>query len=125
MNKIKFFTIILLIFVLGGLTGALGTRWYVKHRMTQFVKGGPMPVDRFLMKRLTGKLDLTESQQDELEKITGQMQTELYEFRKSHHPKLEAIFNRNFEQMKEKLRLVLTEEQMKEYELFRDERPPL
>ena len=69
MKKLKVCIAILLIFILGILAGTLGTGFFIKNRIGRFVQGnGPFPPIKIL-ERLSTKLDLSKSQQMEIEKI--------------------------------------------------------
>jgi len=103
MKRLKVCIGILLIFILGMLSGTLGTGFFIKHRIGRFVRGdGPFPPIRIL-ERLSAKLDLSKPQQMEIEKILKQAHDQLIEFRRGYRPEFEKIFNDTIEQMKEKL----------------------
>jgi len=103
MNKLKVCIGILLIFILGMLAGTLGTGFFIKHRIGRFVRDdGPPPPIRVL-ERLSAKLDLSKSQQIEIEKILKQAHAQLIEFRQGYRPEFEKIFNDTIEQIKQKL----------------------
>jgi len=103
MKRLKVCIGILLIFILGMLAGTLGTGFFIKHRIGRFVRGdGPFPPIRVL-ERLSAKLDLSKSQQIEIEKILKQAHDRLIEFRRGYRPEFEKILNDTIEQMKEKL----------------------
>ena len=104
MKKLKLGVGILLVFILGALTGSLGTKIYFKHRIGQLVKTGAPPImTHFLMRKLSHELDLTETQQREIEKIVDQSALELQDFRRKCQPELEKIIDRSFGLIKEKL----------------------
>jgi len=103
MKKLKVCIAILLIFILGILAGTLGTGFFIKHRIGRFVQGnGPFPPIKIL-ERLSTKLDLSKSQQMEIEKILEQAKDQLIEFRQVYRPKFEKIFNNTIEQIEQKL----------------------
>ncbi len=102
MNRLKIVTGIILIFVLGAVTGAVTTKVYVKYKFGKFIKAGPPPVKGVIMRRLS-KLDLTDEQHEEIEKIVTQMQTKFLDFRKKHQPEMSAVLDQAFGQIREKL----------------------
>lgn len=103
MKKLKVFIGIFLIFILGILAGTLGTGFFIKHRIGRFVRNeGHFPPIRIL-ERLSDKLDLSKTQQVEIEKILKQARKQLIEFRQAYRPKFEKIFNNTIEQIKQKL----------------------
>jgi len=103
MKRLKVCIGILLIFILGMLSGTLGTGFFIKHRIGSFVRGeGPPPPIRVL-ERLSAKLDLSKPQQMEIEKILKQAHDQLIEFRQVYSPEFEKIFNDTIEQIKQKL----------------------
>ncbi len=103
MKRLKVCIGILLIFILGMLSGTLGTGFFIKHRIGSFVRGeGPPPPIRVL-ERLSAKLNLSKPQQMEIEKILKQAHDQLIEFRQVYSPKFEKIFNDTIEQIKQKL----------------------
>ena len=103
MKRLKVCIGILLIFILGMLSGTLGTGFFIKHRIGRFVGGeGPPPPIRVL-ERLSAKLDLSKPQQIEIEEILKQAHDQLIEFRQVYRPEFEKIFNDTIEQIKQKL----------------------
>jgi len=70
MKKWKLIAGVLLIFASGLLVGALVSAMYIKHKHPLF-KRDPVVKTRYIMEKLSGKLDLTDSQK---EKITGIVQ---------------------------------------------------
>lgn len=55
------------------------------------------------MKKLDHELDLTETQRVEVEKILERLETKLHELKQKHQPELKAVFDHNFDMIKEKL----------------------
>lgn len=77
MNRWKFRTGIVLVFVLGIVIGGLGTGWWFAHGYDVF-RGPRDRVEAHIMKRLSRDLDLTDAQQAEIRPlvhdIAGQLQ---------------------------------------------------
>lgn len=104
MNKLKLIAGILLIFCVGTFAGVLGTGAYFTHRIERFARPGHRPpIARLLMKRLTHKLDLTETQQAEVREIVNQTRVKLHDLRGKYLPEMEAIIESNLKLVKEKL----------------------
>jgi hypothetical protein len=91
------------IFILGAMTGVLGTTLVVQHRIEIFHKKGPPSIKPMLMKRITDRLDLNTSQRESVEKILDELQIQLREMRRDFHPKIKAAFDASFERIKEHL----------------------
>ena len=104
MNRWKVITGILLIFVLGALSGALGTGYYTKNRIKQFIdpKGPPPPIR--ILERELGKLDLSSEQQRKIEALLEQMHTEFFEIIKKTKPEMDEHFKRHVRLLRAELR---------------------
>jgi hypothetical protein len=102
MVKLKLISGILLIFIMGVLVGSIGTGIFTKHRITRFLRGAEPPAPRIL-KKLTAELDLSELQQEKVEKILRQSRTQWVELRKKYQPEFQKIFDENIAQLKEPL----------------------
>lgn len=102
MVKLKLISGILLIFIMGVLVGSIGTGIFTKHRIARFLQGAEPPVPRIL-RRLTAELDLSELQQEKVEKVLRQSRTRWVELRKKYQPEFQKIFEENIAQLKEPL----------------------
>ena len=78
MPKWKIIAGLLLVFILGTLTGALGTGLILK-RQHLFFSDRPEERKAFIMERLTHRLDLSEVQKVRIEAIVDRVQTETFE----------------------------------------------
>jgi hypothetical protein len=105
-QEYKVYVGVVLVFLLGVLIGALGTGIYSKKRMTLFTEHQPWARKAFMMKILAAELDLTPSQQGEIEKVVDTLLLELGEFRKKHQPELQEILAKHFVLVKDKLSTV-------------------
>jgi hypothetical protein len=106
MNKSKLFIGVSLIFLLGVSLGAFGTRIYTKHKITKFLGADEPPAPRIL-RRLSERLDLSDSQKTEFEKILHQSRTKWTAFRQKYQPEFQSLFDETIGQLKE----VLNDEQ--------------
>jgi len=119
MKKFKAIAGILAIFVLGIMTGVLGTGMVVKHRIESFHEKGSPPIRPMFMKRIGNRLDLMPAQRVEVEKILDTLQIELKKIRQDSHPKIKAAFDTCFEQ----IRKHLTDSQKKKLDIIREKLP--
>lgn len=103
MNRLKLYAGIILVFILGALTGSLGTGIYFKHRIEKFGPPGPSARKAFLMKKFSGELNLTEAQQVEIKKILDQLDTKIYDIMRKNRPEIEKIMDDSIVLMKDKL----------------------
>lgn len=128
MNKLKVWAGIVLVLLLGTLAGSLGTGIYIKHRIDRFSKGERPPIKIVLMKKLSHKLDLTETQRVEIEEILDQLQAKLLDLRRKHRPELEKLFDHSFGLIRERLnseqkkRLDEIQEELRRRRPFRKEK---
>jgi hypothetical protein len=70
-----------------------------------------------LMKKLSHEIDLTETQQVEIEGILDQLQAKLLDLRRERRPELDKLFNYSFGLIREKL----NSEQKKRFDAIREE----
>jgi Spy/CpxP family protein refolding chaperone len=116
MGKIKIGIGILLVFIIGGLSGVLGTQLYLKNQFEQFDKAGPPHLERFFMKKLSQELNLTEAQKQDIKRIVNQSMVKLHEVKQRFAPEIEKIMDQSFALIKEKL----TDDQKKEFETLQE-----
>jgi hypothetical protein len=95
MNRWKVITGILLIFILGAFSGALGTGYYTKNRIKRFIdpKGPPPPIR--IIERQLDKLNLSTEQQRNIDALLEQMHTEFFEIIDKTKPDMDEHFNRH------------------------------
>ncbi len=110
MAKIKFFAGLTLIFLLGALAGSLGTGFYIREHVEEFLDEGP-PTDK-IMHRLTRALDLTPEQQKKIEPIIVEAHEKLSELRQKSFPEMRKIRENSFVLIKKEL----NEDQQKKLE---------
>jgi len=91
------------LFLSGVLVGTLGTAIYFKQTMGHIFGESQPAVRKLVMKKLVRELDLTETQRVRIEEIVGEIQAELWEFRKQHQREIEGILARGIAQMKPEL----------------------
>ena len=101
MAKTKFFAGLVLIFLLGALAGALGTGFYFKGHVEEFLKEGP-PKNK-IMHRLTRALELTREQQEKIEPIIAEAHAKIVELRQKTFPEVKRIRENSFALIKKEL----------------------
>lgn len=101
MAKTKFIAGLALIFLLGALAGALGTGFYFKGHLEEFLKEGP-PKDK-IMHRLTKVLELTREQQEKIEPIIAEAHAKIVELRQKTFPEVKRIRENSFALIKKEL----------------------
>ncbi len=117
MNKLKVWTGIVLVFLLGALAGSLATGIYCKQTIERFARGGRPPIKMALMKKFSHDIDLTETQRAEIEEILDQLQAKLLDLKRKRRPELEKLFDHNFGLIREKL----NSKQQKRFDEIREE----
>ena len=103
MNRLKLWTGIILIFILGALAGSLATGSLVKNRIVKFRERGPEARKTFLIEKLNRELNLTETQQVKIKQIMDQTHEKLSQLREKHRPEFHKIREQSFELMKKEL----------------------
>jgi hypothetical protein len=94
---------LVVLFLSGALVGTLGTAIYFKQTMGHMFGESQPAIRKLVMKKLTRELDLTETQRVRIEERVGEIQAELWEFRKQHQREIEAILARGIAKMKPEL----------------------
>jgi len=100
MKRFKAIAGITMIFLLGVMTGVLGTGMVVKHRIESFHSKGFPPIKPIFMKKVCSRLDLTPAQKSAVEKILENLHVQLKEARHEFHPKIKAAFDNSFAQIR-------------------------
>lgn len=103
MNKVKVSVTVILVFILGALTGSLGTQAFMKYRISKFMKRGHEARAEFIIERLSHVLELTDSQKTEVEKIIRETQKKIAEIEGQFRPRIQALMDDDFRQMRELL----------------------
>ncbi len=90
-----------MIFILGVMTGVLGTTLFIQKRIDTFHEKGPPPIKPMFQKRIIDRLDLRPDQRLAVEKILDDLQIQLREMRQEFHPKIKAAFDASFKDIRE------------------------
>jgi len=107
MIRWKFWTILIIIFITGGLLGSAGTALYIRHVVSGIVRGDSQALTGLIMVRLTQKLDLDDQQQVRAEEIVSSGQEEWMDLRRQAAPRVEEIIRNTIAELK----LILSPEQ--------------
>lgn len=98
------------VFVLGVITGVLGTGIVVRRGIRQFVERAPDAHRSILMRRLTRELQLTEAQRPQVEAIVQSGGQEIRALMQQSHTDFSAIMQRRTAELK----ALLTPEQQQQ-----------
>ena len=116
MKRWKLVSGLLLVFVLGILAGAFGTRIYLKDRFAHLRKD-PKARQAFIMGKLSKELELTPDQKIKVEKIVEQTGAKRREFFLKNRPEIKKIMDEGFLQIKKEL----NNDQQKKLDVMREE----
>jgi len=112
MKKWKTILSVLLVFLLGGLAGALGTYKICQQKIENIMKDEPRTRSEFIVQRLSRELHLDSSQLEQLRTIVGETHTEIKNARKQIRPQMEEILARS----QARVRAILRPDQLENYE---------
>jgi len=101
-----------LVFLLGGVAGALLTRLVIVNRIQRIVVGGPQAVNQLVVRRLTKRLDLDSGQRDQLMDIIVATRKEIRTARTQITPQLKTIMTDG----ESKVRAMLKPDQQKKFD---------
>ncbi len=102
MKRWKIITAIVLVFILGVLTGVVGTGMALKHG-PPFGLRGPEGRKAFIMKRLERKLDLTAEQKVRVAAIVDRRHQKAREQFRRHRQSLQTFMAQSFAEIREEL----------------------
>jgi len=102
MKRWKLISGLLLVFVLGILAGAFGTRIYLKDQF-EHLRKDPKARQAFIMRKLSKELELTPGQKIKIEKIVEQLGEKRREFFLKNRPEIKKIMDEGFAQIKKEL----------------------
>jgi hypothetical protein len=115
MSKWKIWVGLLVLFLSGVLIGSVGTRMYVRHKISgMFAKERPVIRDLFF-RRLTRELDLSKEQRQEIEQIASRAAEKFHTLRGQHRGEAETILDQAVSEM----RKYLSPEQQEQLERIR------
>jgi hypothetical protein len=103
MNKSRIWIGLLVLFVSGVLIGSVGTRIYIRHKISGIFAGERPVIRDLFFRRLTRQLDLTAKQRQELEEIAGSASEEFHNLHREHRDEAEAFLDSTVSEMKKHL----------------------
>jgi hypothetical protein len=102
---------IILVFLLGGGSGALTMHMVAKQKMEAFIHNGQQSRVEIVTQRLTKKLDLDERQRLEVQRVVRETHAEIRAARRQIRPQVEIILARSHD----RINALLTPDQQKKY----------
>lgn len=103
-NKLKLCLGLLLVFLIGAVSGSLGTKIYFDQKKGQFSKGDHLAKRKEAwMEKLKSELSLSQQQQGEIQKILDKSFGEMRSLRERNRPEMEKIIEDSIALMKENL----------------------
>ncbi|MGV8073002.1 MAG: hypothetical protein AB2L11_00345 [Syntrophobacteraceae bacterium] len=100
MKKVKLWAGLLILFISGVATGAVGS-WVIAERHTMdMLSRGRFEFHRIVAKKLTRELGLDEVQRERITGILCQTHKEMRELRRRHRPEADQIMQRGIDSMK-------------------------
>jgi hypothetical protein len=103
MSRATLWTGLVVLFLAGALTGAVGTSLYYQYEDEHRWDRGPAARQERIMKRLTQELSLSPSQQADIEPIISRAHLDMLQVRVQHQPDIDRILNLGMEALKTKL----------------------
>ena len=100
MIRWRFWTILIIIFITGGLLGSAGTALYIRQVVSGIVRGDSQALTGFIVGKLSRKLDLTDQQAVRAEEIVRSGQEEWMEVRRQVAPRVREIIGETVEELK-------------------------
>lgn len=116
MNKTKLKVIagILLVFLLGVLCGVLGTGIVIKHGIQRFANRTPREHKNFFVERLSKKLELTDTQKQEVEQIFSSTEDDIQKLLETSRGQFSVLMD----QRRTQLQKILNPEQQEKLDAF-------
>ena len=112
MKKWKAVLSVLLVFVLGAVTGTLVTHKICQQRIESIIADEPRTTREFIVQRLSHELHLDSAQTEQLRLIVRETRTEMKSLRQQIRPELEKVLARS----QDKVRAILRPDQLEMYE---------
>lgn len=109
---------ILLVFILGAVSGSVVTYVVLQNRVEAFRHGGPEAREEQIVKRLSRELGLDSGQQEQVRGIIHETHTAIREMRGQMRPRIEAVL----EQGQTRISAVLKPEQREKFAKITAER---
>ncbi|MBI4764107.1 MAG: hypothetical protein HY787_05820 [Deltaproteobacteria bacterium] len=104
MKKAKSIIGVIVIFLLGTFSGALGIHIVYKIYLTKYISGEPNIYQKMIVRNLSNKLNLDANQRSQIQIIVQEIQIEMQTVRKQFRPQIESILEKSRLRTREILR---------------------
>ncbi|MFI5296084.1 MAG: hypothetical protein ACHQ0Y_13800 [Thermodesulfovibrionales bacterium] len=118
MKQWKAIASVILVFLLGAMTGALVTHTIYRQKMENIIKDEPRTIREVIVQRLDRKLSLDPAQLEQVRAIVRETHSEMKNVRKQIRPQIDEILTRS----QAKVRAILRPDQLEKYEKILAER---
>ncbi len=112
MKQLKTIVSVILIFVLGALSGAVVTHKIYRQKMEGIIRAEPGAMRELMIQRLNRKLHLDDAQLQQVRAIAMETHAEMKAARKKIRPEVEEILSRS----QAKIRAILRPDQQQKYD---------
>ncbi len=112
MKQWKTIISVLLVFVLGALSGAIVTHTIYRQKMENIIRDEPKAMREFMIQRLNSKLHLDDAQLQQIRAIARETHAEMKAVRKKIRPEIEEVLSRS----QAKIRQILRPDQLEKYD---------
>lgn len=115
-RKLKFYSGLVALFLLGSVIGSLITGIYFRNKVTPFYEGDHKTRRGMILERLNSKLNLTPIQKVKVEAIIDQTQKENMAFNREFRPQKRKMMEKRFSMIRE----ILDPEQQEKLDEFQE-----
>ena len=102
---------VILIFLLGGIAGALLMHRTDQQKIENIMHGEPGTTREFIVTRLNRELSLDSTQHEQLRTIVGETHAQIRNVRKEYRPQIDEVIKRS----QDKVRAILRPEQLETF----------
>jgi hypothetical protein len=102
---------VILIFLLGGIAGALLMHRTDQQKIESIMHGEPGTTREFIVTRLNRELSLDSTQHEQLRTIVGETHAQIRNVRKEYRPQIDEVIKRS----QDKVRAILRPEQLETF----------
>ncbi len=113
-TKLKIIAGLLLVFLLGAFSGALGTGIFIKHHIQRFTHRTPGKHKSFFVERLSRRLELSDAQQRQADQIFSRTEDEIRTLLEDSRQQFDTLMS----QGREELREILDPDQQEKLDAF-------
>ncbi|EAT16194.1 hypothetical protein HTZ97_04575 [Desulfuromonas acetoxidans] len=114
MTRWKLWIVMVVVFVAGICVGVGGTGLFLRHKVTTVVEQGAPAISQLLVQRLSGRLDLSSDQEQQVTEILNSTQQQLAQLRRQIRPEVQVLIRQTVEE----IRTDLSPAQQQEFDAF-------